>query len=132
MRTSLSRTTGRGVPAGTSNGIAPGEPAPVSEPAGRSVCPNINPADIKIKTRGDGKGRIGSILTFDFRSAAAKQAGISYGRNTRENRPTALRVSRDATHWPTVAWGGGLTARFRHSWKRSTRTQDAGYCRTKP
>src|SRR5580693_10367136 len=98
MRTSLSRTTGRGTPAGTSNGIALGEPAPVSEPAGRSVCPNINPADIKIKTRADGKGRIGSILTFDFRSAAAKQAGISYAGTTAENNRTAFRASRVATN----------------------------------
>src|SRR5579863_8185886 len=72
MRTSLSRTTGRGVPAGTSSGIASGDPVPVPDTAGLSACPKINPADKKIKTTAEGKGRTGFILSLDLRSAAAK------------------------------------------------------------
>jgi hypothetical protein len=60
------------VPAGTSSGIAARDPAPVSETAGVSVCPNINPADKKIKTTAIVQGRIVFILAFDFRPAATK------------------------------------------------------------
>src|SRR5580700_6090768 len=71
MRTSLSSTTGRGVPAGTSSAIVPGDPVAVSEAVGSSACPKINPTDKKIKTNAERMGRIRFFLAFNLRSVAA-------------------------------------------------------------
>src|SRR5690349_3632983 len=83
MRTSFSRTTGSGIPAGTTRGISPVDPAAVSETAGPFVCPKINPADKRIKTKADEMVRIGSILTFDLRSMTCKTARFRFGREGR-------------------------------------------------
>src|SRR4029077_2548108 len=62
MRTSLSRTTGRGIPAGTSREICLADPTPVSGTVGPFACPKISPADKRIKTKADEMVRIGFTL----------------------------------------------------------------------
>src|ERR1700722_19655242 len=64
MRTSLSRTTGRGVPAGTSNEIAAGDPATISVAPRFSACAKLNPTDKKIKRIAEGMARIRFVLLF--------------------------------------------------------------------
>src|ERR1700722_17093620 len=88
MRTSLSRTTGSGVPTGTSKGIAADEPAMICVALGLFACPKHSPADKKIKRIGETVARIKFVLLFLVAqaSACATKLSISPGGNAKEQR----------------------------------------------
>jgi hypothetical protein len=60
----LSRTTGKGVPAGTSRRITAGDPATTSVVTELSACPKLNPEAKKIEMTVKGTARMRFIILF--------------------------------------------------------------------
>jgi len=63
------------VPAGTSSAIVLGAPADFSAATGLSACPEINPADKKIKAAAEKMGRKKLFLSFDVGSINSTAKG---------------------------------------------------------